>query len=362
MAISFLRTRARVLGVVLLAGAVLGGGWWLGRDAGAPPPSASDLRRVHFATDWKAEAEHGGFYQAQALGFYRAAGLEVTIHPGSPTINIPQLIGAGEVDFALGSNSFMPLNMVAADLPAKAVMAPFQNDPQVLMTHPRPDIQSIADMKGKPIYISDSSIGGFWLWLKARHGFTDAQVRKYNYSLAPFLADENAIQQGYLTSEPYTVETMSGIRPQIFLLSDDGYPGYAGLVLARTELIEQEPQLVAAFVDASIRGWYSYLYGDARPGNRLILRDNPEMRQDILDQAIAKMKRYGIVDSGLARTQGIGAMAPERWKAFFDVMAARGLYAPDLDWRAAFTTQFVNQGRAKYAPEQSPNQNPSQNP
>ena len=338
-------------GTALLAGLLLAGGLWFWLGRASPDAPASGLRAVAFATDWKAEAEHGGFYQAQALGFYRAAGLDVTIYPGSPTVNIPQLIGAGEVDFALGSNSFMPLNMVAADLPAKAVMAPFQNDPQVLMTHPRPDIQSIADMKGKPIYISDSSLAGFWLWLKAKHGFTDAQVRKYNYSLAPFLADKNAIQQGYLTSEPYTVETMSGIRPQIFLLSEDGYPGYAGLVLARAALIAEEPQVVQAFVEASIRGWYSYLYDDPTPANRLILADNPEMRQDILDQAIAKMKRYGIVDSGLAQTQGIGAMSPERWKRFFDVMVARGLYPPDMDWRAAFTTQFVNQGRAHYRPQ-----------
>lgn len=338
----------------LLAGAALAGGLWLWRAQPAARAPAPDLHPIAFATDWKAEAEHGGFYQAQALGFYREAGLDVTIYPGSPTVNIPQLLGAGEVDFALGSNSFMPLNMVAANLPAKAVMAPFQNDPQVLMTHPRADIQSIADMKGKPIYISDSSLGGFWLWLKAKHGFTDAQVRKYNYSLAPFLADKNAIQQGYLTSEPYTVETMSGIRPQVFLLSDDGYPGYAGLVLARIALIEDKPQQVQAFVDASIRGWYSYLYGDPTPGNRLILADNPEMRQDILEQAIAKMKRHGIVDSGLARTQGIGAMAPERWQKFFGLMAARGLYPPDMDWRAAFTTQFVNQGRAKYLSDQTP--------
>ena len=167
--------------------------------------SAQALEPVSFATDWKAQAEQGGFYQAKALGLYEKAGLDVTIRGGGPGVNIPQLLGAGAIDFGMGSNSFIPLNMVRAGVPAAAVMAAFQKDPQVLITHPREDIKSLADMKDKPVMIADASVNAFWVWLKARYGFSDRQIRKYTFNLAPFLVNEQAIQQGYVTSEPYTI-------------------------------------------------------------------------------------------------------------------------------------------------------------
>ena len=145
------------------------------------------LEGVTFATDWKAQAEQGGFYQAKALGLYEKAGLDVTILGGGPGVNIPQLLGAGAIDFGMGSNSFIPLNMVRAGVPAKAVMAAFQKDPQVLITHPRADIATLADIKDKPVMIADASINAFWVWLRAKYDFSDRQIRKYTFNLAPFL-------------------------------------------------------------------------------------------------------------------------------------------------------------------------------
>ena len=223
-------------------------------------------------------------------------------------------------------------------------MASFQKDPQVLITHPRDDVKSLEDMAGKPIMVSDATISAFWVWLRSRFGFTDDQIRKYTFNLAPFLTDPTAIQQGYLSSEPYLIEKEAGFKPQVFLLADHGYPGYATFILANNQMIADDPALVQAFVDATIKGWYSYLYGDPAPGNALILADNPEMRDDVLAQAIAKLRAYGVADSGDALTDGIGAMSEARWKTFFDVMAANGVYEPGLDWKQAFTLQFVNKG------------------
>jgi NitT/TauT family transport system substrate-binding protein len=311
--------------------------------SGKPAPEAdAELRRVSFATDWRAQAEHGGFYQAIARGFYREAGLDVRIRQGGPSVNVAQLVAAGAVDFGLGSNAFISMNLAAEGAPVRAVMAVFQKDPQVLITHPREDIASLADMRGQPIMISDATIGAFWVWLKARFGFQDSQIRRYTFNLAPFLVDPHAIQQGYLTSEPWSIAQALGVEPQVFLLADEGYPGYAALVLANERLIETQPQLVQAFVQATARGWQDYLHGDPAPGNELILKDNPEMTPALLQHAIEQMHAYGLVDSGDAARHGIGTMSAARWREFHASMAEQGIYPATLDPSLAYTLAFVD--------------------
>lgn len=296
---------------------------------------AAALDKVRFVTDWKAQAEHGGFYQAKAKGYYEEEGLDVEIIQGGPSVNVPLLLGSEQAEFGIGSNSFIPLNMIAEGVPAVAVAAIFQKDPQVLITHPRDDVKSIADMKGKPIMISDAASGAYWIWLKATFGFDDSQIRKYTYNLAPFLTDETAIQQGYITSEPYQIEKEGGFKPQLFLLADENYPSYANLILATDKIAMSRPLLVAKFVRASIRGWVDYLTGDPAPGNALIKADNPEMTDDVLANAIAKMNEYKLVGDKP------GEMTDARWQAFFDVMSRNGVYKSDLDWKRAFTTVFL---------------------
>ena len=312
--------------------------------AKAPAPAANGLTPIKFATDWHAQAEHGGFYEALANGEYKKRGLDVTIVAGGPAVNVPQLLATGAIDLGMGSNSFIALNLANENVPVKAVMATMQSDPQVLIAHPGQGIRWIADMKGKPILLSDASVTAFWVWLKAKYGFTDDQVRKYTHSSAQFLADPRVIQQGYLTSEPYTIEKASGVKPVVFLLADEGYPGYAGMVLAPDKLIASNPKAVKAFVDATAAGWKSYLYGDPKPGDALILKDNPEMTEDLLDYARAKMREKGIVLSGTAQKQGIGAMSDGRWADFFAMASSQGIYPKTLDYKRAYTLQFLPTG------------------
>ena len=337
------------LGVLVVAALVA----WLvwPRGAGETELAAERSAKVMpiaitFVTDWRAQAEQGGFYQAKAKGFYADKGLDVTIRQGGPNVNVPQLLAAGTVEFGLGSNGFIPINMALQGVPAKAVMASFQKDPQILMTHPRDDVSSIADMKGKPIMISDASIGALWLWLKAEFGFADSQIRKYSGNLAPFLTDPKMITQGYVSSEPYLVEKQGGFEPQVYLLADNGYPGYAAMILARTDLIDKRPDVVQAFVEASIEGWTDYLNGDPAPGNGLIMADNPDISEDVLAQAITKMRDYGLVASGDTGTLGIGAMTAERWQTFYKDMTAAGVYEGGLDLDTVYDLQFVNKGPA----------------
>jgi NitT/TauT family transport system substrate-binding protein len=310
-----------------------------GKSDKAEAPGRTAIR---FATDWRAEAEHGGFYQALAEGEYAKRGLDVTLIQGGPGVNVPQLLAAGAVDLGDGSNSFIVMNLAQQKVPVKAVAAFMQKDPQVLLAHPDPALRSIADLKGRPILLSDASVTAFWVWLKSKYGFTDDQVRKYTFNSAPFLADKNLAQQGYLTSEPYTIEKESGLKPKVFLLADEGYPGYAAMVLARNDLIAKNPAAVKAFIEASAKGWRDYLYGDPKAADAMIMKDNPEMTEDVLAQARAKMKAYGIVDGGDAKALGIGAMTDARWKSFAASMIRAGVYPPTIDLSKAYTLRFVN--------------------
>jgi NitT/TauT family transport system substrate-binding protein len=301
-------------------------------------PAAAAPVHITFVTDWKAQAEHGGFYEAQALGLYAKAGLDVKIMEGGPSVNVPQLLAGGAADFGIGSNGFIPLNMVREGVPVRAVMAVFQKDPQVLITHPRGDVKSLADLKGKPIMIADESTVAFWPWLKAKYGYSDAQIRKYTFNLAPFLVDPKAIQEGYLTSEPYTIEKEGGFKPQVFLLADNGYPGYANMVLVPQKWIDGNPKAVQAFVNATIEGWQAYVFGNPAPANAIIKHDNPEMTDGLIAQAIQKMRGYNLVQSN---SNPLGSMSDARWKTFFDTMSSEGLYPKALDYRRAYDLRFV---------------------
>ena len=308
------------------------------------PAAAAGRTALRFATDWRAEAEHGGFYQALASGEYARRGLDVRIIQGGAGTNTPQLLASGAADLGVGSNSFGVLNLAAEHIPVKAVMAVFQKDPQVLMAHPDAGVSSLADLKGRPILLSDAAVTSFWPWLKAKQHLSDDQVRKYAGGPGAFISDKRSVQQGYVFSEPVTLAQASasgGFKPVTLLLADSGYPGYAGMVLAPDKLIADKPEAVRAFVAASAQGWKDYLWGDARPGDALIKKDNPEMHDDVLEGAREMMRTYGIVGSGDAQTGGLGAMSDAGWERFFTMASGLGLYPKTLDYKAAYTLAFL---------------------
>ena len=305
--------------------------------------AASAQTSITFGTDWLAEAEHGGFYQAVAAGIYKRHGLDVTIRMGGPQVNPAQQVAAGVVDLQMSSGSFAALSLAQQGIPVVAVAAFFQKDPQVLISHPGTGSDTLAEMKGKPVMISTAARNGYYLFLKTKFGFTDDMVRPYTFSLAPFLTNPTAIQQGFVSSEPFQIERATGIAPVVNLLADNGYASYSNIVLAPSKLVAEHPDVVQAFVEASVEGWAAYL-ADPAAGDALIRHDNPDMTQDVLDNSVKVMRQYGIVDSGDAKALGLGAMTDARWKSFFDTMVTAGLYKADLDYRRAFTLRFVDRG------------------
>ena len=303
---------------------------------------AAQSEEITFITSWKAQAEHGGHYQAVATGLYKKYGLDVKIRPGGPGVNTRQLIAAGAVDFGMASNNDYLLELTKAGAKVKAVMASMQKSPQILMTHPGNGIEKMEDMKDKPILMSSGNIHTMFAWMKAKYGFTNKQIRKYTFNMAPFIANKATIQQGYLSSEPFTVKNMANIDAKIFLLADHGYATYASLVMVPENWITNRRKAVDGFVKATIEGWYSYIYGDPSPGNALIKKDNPDMKDAALAYGIKTMKAHGIIDSGDSKTMGIGAMTKARWQSHFDAAVSQGIYPKDLSLKDAYTLEFVN--------------------
>jgi NitT/TauT family transport system substrate-binding protein len=302
----------------------------------APAAFPQALPKVVFLTNWYAQAEHGGFYQAVAEGTYRKHGLEVEVKMGGPQVNVVQLLLAGQADLVMGYD-LQTIKLIEQGLPVVTVGATFQKDPAVLIAHP--DVKTMADLKTRTLLIGQASETTFWPWLKAKYGFTDAQKRPYAFSVQQFLVDRNVAQQGYATSEPYSIEK-AGVKPIVFLLADQGYPPYAQTIIATRKTAQDKPEMVRKFLRATAEGWASYLKNPAA-GNALIKQANPQMEDALMGFGLRKMQEYGLVTGGDAKSQGILTMTDARWKQTFEFMASAGLTKPDLDYQKAYTLEFV---------------------
>ena len=310
----------------------------------AAPALAQQLDKVRFGTNWVAEPEHGGFYQALADGAYRQFGLDVAIVPGGPQINNRILLPVGKLDFFMSANLLQAFDAVSQSVPTISVAAMFQKDPQVLIAHPDAGVENLEDLKKLTLFVSKEGIATYFQWMKSEFGFSEAEVKPYTFNSQPFLADKNSAMQGYVTSEPYAIEKQGGFQPKIFLLADYGFDTYSTLIETRRDLVENRPDLVRRFVEASILGWFHFLYDDNAPARALIRKDNPEMTDELIAYSVDKLRRYGIVDSGDTLKLGIGATTDARVQSFFDKMARAGVVDRALDFRRAYTLQFVNKG------------------
>jgi len=306
--------------------------------------TAQTLDKVSFGTNWVAEAEHGGFFQAVADGTYKRYGLDVTIVPGGPNENNRMLLISGKLEFFMAANTLMSFDAVANNVPVVSIAAMFQKDPQVFLTHPESGITKLEELKPLTLFVSKEGISSYYQWLKSEYGFSEKNVRPYTFNPQPFIATAQSAMQGYVTSEPFAVERAAGFKPGVILLADNGFNTYSTLIETRRDLIESKPDLVQRFVDASIVGWYNYIYGNNAAGNALIKKMNPEMTDDLLAYSVVKMKEYGIVDSGDSTDKGIGAMSEERITSFFDKMVRAGVVKPTVDYRKSYTLRFVNKG------------------
>jgi NitT/TauT family transport system substrate-binding protein len=303
--------------------------------------SGHAAEKLSYMTTWRAQAEHGGYYQAVAKGFYRACGVELTIRQGGPGVDGKQLLVAGAIDMMSASFNDTALLVNVAGFPAKAVMAMFQRNPQILMVHGDSGYNSFEDMKDRPIMIGAASRTTFWPFLRARYGFSDAQIRSYTGQIAPFLADKAAIQQALITNEPRRVEVETGKLPKTFLLADHGYDAYASTTIVPQKLLETKPEAVQCFVNASIQGWIDFMK-DPAPALELIRKDNPDNSDDVVGYAITMLKASGILETAESSRNGLGTMSDERWRSHSQLLQDAGIVPKNFDYRQAYTLQFVN--------------------
>ena len=300
---------------------------------------AAAQEKFSFTTNWFAQAEHGGFYQALATGLYQKEGLDVRIRMGGPQVNIMQLMAAGQTDCVMADVA-QTIKGWEQGVRAVTVAAAFQKDPQVMIGHPGV-VNRLEDLKGKTILISPAGQQTYWPWLRNKLGLNDAQVRPYTFNIQPFIADKNVVQQGYLSSEPWEIETQARFKPTVFLLADHGWPPYSTTIVCMEKTLLERPRAVAAFVKASMQGWHDYLVGDSRAANALIRTDNPAMTDERLAVGIRTMKESGMVLGGDAARLGVGTMTDERMKAIRDLMVELKQLDPKIDVRRTYTLQFV---------------------
>jgi NitT/TauT family transport system substrate-binding protein len=309
--------------------------------------NAQTLDKVSYQTNWRAQAEHGGFYQALANGIYKKHGIDADIRMGGPQQNPSQLLLGGRVDMIM-SNSFEAINYVKEDLPFLCIGSIFQKDPAVIISHPGVGHDKLTDLKGAPILIGAAGRVSFWLYLKAKFGFTDEQIRPYTFNMAPFLADKQMSQQGFLSSEPFAI-MQAGVTPVVHLLADWGYNSYNTTINISKKMAAEKKDVVQRFVDATLEGWAEYMKGGPAiaAANAAIKKANPDMDDDKIAYAIKVMNEKGIVVSGDADKLGIGAMTDARWKSFYDTMAAAGAFTTGIDVTKAYSLEFVNKGIGK---------------
>jgi NitT/TauT family transport system substrate-binding protein len=301
------------------------------------------LTEVTFATNWLPQAEHGGFYQSVADGTYAECGLDVTIIPGGPQVNNRALLMADRIQFHMGGDLLQAFNAVAENIPVVAVMASFQRHPQVIISHPG-EADTWEELKDLTLFIGDNGYTSYYQWMISEHGFTSEQREPYTFNPAPFLANPRSGMQGFLSSEPYAIQSEAGFEPNVFLIADAGYSTYATTVEVMQNTIDESPEVVECFVNGSILGWYNFLYGDNEDAIQMILDANEDMTRDRIDFAIDMMIDFGIVDSDMALELGVGSMTEEEVQAFYDSMVEAGVVEAGLDWTPAVNFDFVGNG------------------
>lgn len=322
-----IKTSAKRLSWALAAALALGGA----------TTSTQAQEKFVYQTNWYAQAEHGGFYQALATGLYQRAGLDVTIKAGGPQLNSLQIMAAGQADCMM-STDFAMLIARNTGVPVVTVASVFQKDPQVLVAHE--DVKRFEDMKGKTIFIGAASHRTFWPWLKAKYGFDDSQLRPYTFNIQPFIGDKNSVMQGFLTSEPFSLQK-AGVKVNVLMFSDHGYPAYNTTISCMEKTVQERERAVSAFVRATMEGWKSYLANPA-PGNELIKKANQNMTDEQLAYSVAKLKELEMITGGDAKRDGIGTIREARLKAGYDLMVDAKVIDPaKVNFQSTFNARIM---------------------
>jgi len=300
-----------------------------------PSEDANGLTPVRLQLDWYPQPEHGGFYTAQMLGYYKAEGLDVTILPLPEYGSVAQLVATGKVDIGLDSSDQL-LEWDSNGLPLLAVAATMQHDPQAIMVHKDSPIHGFKDLEG---HIISAQTGATWLkYVISRYNLHNVRQIPSTHSIANFLADPNYVQQIFITSEPFFAK-QAGAQVRTLLISSSGYDPYRVQFTTRN-FAAQHPDVVAKFVRASIRGWQEYLRNPG-PTNALLLKLNPALNPAQEAYTAQALRDGGFVTGSAAGPDQTGQMTASRWQTGYDQLKSLGILAGPLDPATAYTLKFV---------------------
>ncbi|MDB6093751.1 MAG: Myristoyl transferase [Verrucomicrobia bacterium] len=299
------------------------------------PPAQGELRKVVLQSDWFPQAEHGGFYQALAKGFYREAGLDVEILPGGPGATIKLNVAKGAADFGLYRSDDV-IVAAARGLPLIMVAAVMQHDPEALLVHDSSPVKTLRDLHGRSVIAPPSMT---WIpYVQKKYGIM-FDLRPLNYGLTVFLGDKNTIQQCMMTSEPFFAR-QHGAKVRVIRIADSGYDPYHAII-CRRELVRTSPEMVRAFVAASIRGWRDYLTGDPKPAFDLIRQRNSAMSLEQLEFSRRAMIENSLVTGSAAAGDSIGEIQLERIQRQVDTLAEFKIIDQPVDVASVATRAFL---------------------
>jgi NitT/TauT family transport system substrate-binding protein len=303
-----LPTRLRLCLLAASLAAALSGCSKPATEAAAPAAGGGSgpLPKVRFKTDWFPQAEHGGFYQAVAKGFYKEAGIDVEIVPGGPGVPVEDILLAGQVDLAMGRSDDM-IAWVSRGVPLMTVGVYMEKDPQAILVHDEDSIRTFSDLNGRTIM---GVQGSNWIDYIKVHYHIDFNLIPSNFGIAQFMADKHFIQQCFVTNEPFYV-IKNGGHPRTLLMSDSGFNPYR--VLYTTPRYARDHSMeVRAFIAASLRGWDDFMNGDPSPGKALIAKSNENMSPEFMDYSIKAMRDENMISGKADLGERLGLMTRRR--------------------------------------------------
>lgn len=333
------------LGLLLAVGLI-----WAGCSGSERPASSTErgeedeatmrpLDKADLVLNWFPEAEHGGFYAALIHGYYREAGIDMTILPGGVDIPVSPRVGTGRVMFGV-SNAEQVLLGRAEEVPIVALMAPIQGSPRCILVHEESGITSLHELK-RVRTLAMSNRDPFSFFLRARVDLQGVNIVPYPGNVIPFLVNKDYAMQGYVFSEPI-VARQRGANPRPLMMSELGWNPYSSCLITSEALIRRNPDLVRRVVHASVKGWAKYLQ-DPEETDKYIHSLNREMDLEILEQGAEALRELCLGDEAIEN--GIGWMTAARWETLFRQLVEVEVLRPDsLRVNEAFTMEFYPTG------------------
>ncbi len=271
---------------------------------------------------WSHSFQFAGYYAAEALGYYRDAGLDVTVVEGTPGIDVVESVFAGNADFGIG-NSGLLLERYRGR-PVVALATIFQHSPLVLIARADDPLQSIHDLAGKSVMIephSEELLAYF-----RQEGLDRSRLRlvEHGFSERALIDGTVDAMSAYASHEPYFLDQVA--EPyQLYSPRSVGIDFYGDTLFTSGRLLDSQPAMVQAFVDASLHGWR---YALAHPQEIITIiqqRYDMTLDPDFLRFQVERMK--GLIQADLVE---IGYMNPGRWRHIADVYSDLGMMDRDF--------------------------------